>query len=145
MSTSAPRPAVHAFRIALRIAFTAGLVWLVYYLRANRFVRAYPLAMVAIALFLFAHSLSTTPLAEQIARRMGEALDDDGVRYCRLATWAWVVFLSLHLLLTAATLFLSRQTWAWYNGCVSYLLFGLMFAGEYGVRILYRRHHGRNG
>lgn len=145
MHTRASRPAVHAFRIALRIAFAAGLVWLMYYLRANRYVRAYPLAMVAIALFLFARSLWTTPLAEQIARRMGEALDADGVRYCRLATWAWVVFLSLHFLLTAATLFLSRETWAWYNGCVSYLLLGLMFVGEYGARVLYRRHHGRNG
>ena len=145
MNTRVPRPAVRALRIALRIAFTAGLVWLVYYLRANKLVRAYPLAMVAIALFLFARSLLTTPLAEQIARRMGEALDEDGVRYCRLATWAWVVFLSLHFLVTAATLFLSREAWAWYNGCISYLLFGLMFAGEYAARVLYRRQHGRNG
>ena len=145
MNTRAHRPAVRALWIALRVTFAAGLVWLVYYLRANKFVRAYPLVMVAIALFLFARSLLTTPLAEQIARRMGEALDENGVRYCRLATWAWVVFLSLHFLVTAATLFLSREAWAWYNGCISYVLFGCMFAGEYAVRVLYRRQHGRNG
>lgn len=144
MNTPASRPIVKILRTSLRIVFAAGLVWLVYYLRANRFIRAYPLAVVSIALFLFSRSLFTTPLAERIARGMGETLDEDGVRYCRLVTRAWVVFLSLHFLLTAATLFLSREVWAWYNGCVSYVLFGLMFAGEYCARIRYRRLHGRN-
>ena len=71
---------------------------------------------------------------------MGEKLDEKGVEYCRKVTVAWVVFLSVHLAVTVWTVFLSREVWVLYNGCIAYVLMGLMF----GVEFLFRKRV-RNG
>lgn len=126
-------------RPALRLVGAAALVWLLYFLRANVWLRLYPAVVVSIVLAAFAVSLFRTPLAEVIARRMGETLDVRGVAYCRKVTVAWVVFLSAHLAVTVATAFASRETWAFYNGFLAYVLMGAMFAGEWLVRRRVRR------
>jgi len=125
-------------RTAFRLVGAVALVWLLYFLRANVWLRLYPAAVVAIALAAFAASLFRTPLVEAFARRMGETLDARGVAYCRKVTIAWVVFLSAHLAVTLATSFASREVWAFYNGFLAYLLMGAMFVGEWLVR---RRAH----
>ena len=126
-------------RTAFRLVGAVALVWLLYFLRANVWLRLYPAAVVAIALAAFAVSLFRTPLVEILARRMGETLDARGVAYCRKVTIAWVVFLSAHLAVTLATSFASREVWAFYNGFLAYLLMGAMFAGEWLVRRRARR------
>lgn len=126
-------------RTAFRLVGAAALVWLLYFLRANVWLRLYPAAVVSVALAVFAVSLFRTPLAERLARRMGETLDARGVAYCRKVTVAWVVFLSAHLAVTVATAFASREVWAFYNGCLAYVLLGAMFAGEWIVRRRVRR------
>ena len=126
-------------RTAFRLVGAVALVWLLYFLRANVWLRLYPAAVVAIALAAFAASLFRTPLVEVLARRMGETLDARGVAYCRKVTIAWVVFLSAHLAVTVATAFASHEVWAFYNGFLAYLLMGAMFAGEWLVRRRARR------
>lgn len=118
----------------MRLALTPLIVWGLYLLRANVWFRLYPAVMVALALSVFAVSLFRTPLVEKIARTMGEDLDVRGVAYCRRVTQVWVVFLSLHLAVTVATVFVSREVWALYNGVVAYVLMGLLFVGEWLVR-----------
>ena len=139
MPPAPPQP----LKIALRVALSAALVWALYSLRASAWARAYPLAVCLAAFSAFALSLrpGRTPLVETFARRMGEDLDDAGLRYCRSVTVVWAVFLALHSLVTAATLFLSPRVWAWYNGCVAYALFGTLFTAEWIVRR--RMRHGR--
>ena len=125
-----PRPST-----LLRIALTPIVVWALYLIRANIWLRLYPAVMVSVALAAFAVSLFRTPLVEVFARRMGESLDDRGVAYCRRVTVVWTVFLSAHLAVTLATVFASREVWALYNGFIAYVLMGALFLGEW----LYRR------
>lgn len=122
-------------KMAVRLLLAVGVVWAIYLLKAHACFRLYPVFMVALALALFARSLWTTPLVEVFARRMGEPLDARGVAYCRNVTRVWVSFLAVHLLVTCATLFASDEIWILYNGCLSYLLMGALFLGEF----LYRR------
>jgi len=126
-------------KIILRLALTPLLVWAIYLLKANVWFRLYPAAMVALVLTGFAVSLWRTPLAEVFARRMGETLDARGVAYCRNVTRVWTVFLAVNLVITGATVFAPYRIWAIYNGFVSYVLMGLLFAGEW----LYRRRMRR--
>ena len=127
-------------RTALRVVGAVALVWLLYCLKANVWFRLYPAVVVSIALAIFAFSLRGMPIAERFARCWGEQLDEKGVAYCRKATIAWVIFLSLHLAVTLATVFFaSREVWAIYNGCVAYVLMGAMFLGEWLVRRRVRR------
>lgn len=126
-------------KTALRLACAVALVWVLYLLKANVWFRLYPAVVVAVALAVFAISLFRTPLVERFARGMGEVLDARGVAYCRKVTVAWVVFLSVHLAVTVATVFARREVWAFYNGCLAYLLMGAMFAGEWLVRRRVRR------
>lgn len=111
------------------------VVWALYFLKARVWFRLYPAVMVALALVLFSVSLFRTPLVEVFARKMGETLDARGVLYCRKVTRVWVAFLSVHLVVTVATVFLSREIWVFYNGFLSYVLMGSLLLGER----LYRR------
>ncbi len=104
------------------------LVWLVYALKGNIYFRLYPAVIVAIAFCLFARSLFTTPLIEVFARRMGESLDERGRVVCRQLTRLWTGFLALHFLVTCATVFMPLKVWAFYNGALSYVLLGTLFA-----------------
>lgn len=121
-------------KAAVRIIIGLAIVWLIYFAKANVYFRYYPAVMVSVFLAMFATSLFRTPMAEVFARRMGEKLDEKGVAYCRKVTVAWTVFLSLNLGVTVWTVFLSREVWALYNGCISYLLTGVMFLGEFIIR-----------
>ena len=127
-------------KLAIRIILGLVIVWLIYLAKANVCFRLYPAVMVSLFLGCFSVSLFRTPLVEVFARRMGEKLDEKGVEYCRKVTVAWVVFLSVHLAVTVWTVFLSREVWVLYNGCIAYVLMGLMF----GVEFLFRKRV-RNG
>lgn len=122
-----------------RVALVPVLVWILYLLRANVWFRLYPVLMVALALSVFAVSLFRTPIVETIARRTEGALDARGVAYCRRVTQVWTVFLAVHLAVTVATVFASHEVWALYNGCIAYVLMGLLFLGEWLVRRRVRR------
>ncbi len=104
------------------------LVWLVYFLKGSVWFRLYPAVVVGIALALFARSLARTPLIEVFAVRMGDRLDERGRLVCRQLTRLWTGFLAVHLLVTCATVFMPLNVWALYNGAVSYVLLGALFA-----------------
>lgn len=129
-----PRPMT-----VLRLALAPLVVWGIYLLKANVWFRLYPVVVVAIVLAVFAFSLFRIPMAERIARRTGERLDERGVAYCRTVTRVWTAFLALHLAVTAATVFASYGVWAFYNGFLAYVLMGALFAGEWFVRRRVRR------
>lgn len=123
----------------LRVALMPALVWAIYLLKGNLWFRLYPVLMVSLAFVIFFVSLFRTPLVESVARRTGEILDVRARRYCRTVTVVWTVFLALHLLVTAGTVFASREAWAFYNGFLAYVMMGLLFAGEWMIRGRIRR------
>lgn len=96
-----------------------------------------PVAISAGMLFLFGFSLYRSPsMIERFARLTRPDLPEEGVRYTRSVTWLWCGFFVLNG--TAATWTATqtgRGTWVLYNGLVSYVLMGCLFAGEW----LYRR------
>ena len=129
-----------ALKAISKAFLAAGIVWLVYFLRGNVYFRLYPVVMCAAALGAFAVSSFKTPLVEVFARRRHAQLDAGQIRYCRKVNNCWIVFLAAHLAVTVATVFMPLRVWAFYNGFLAYVLFGMMVLGEWLVR---RRKEGR--
>lgn len=56
-------------------------------------------------------------------------------RYCFRVTVAWCVFFVVNGAVALSTvLFFDEKIWSLYNGFVSYILMGILFAAEFGVR-----------
>lgn len=124
--------AVNGSWLAMAAALGA-LVTLV--LNSSLGVKLYPVLINAICFFVFALSLKHPPtVIERLARIRHPQLPESGVIYTRKVTIAWCVFFIINGAIAAATVFLSERIWALYNGLISYLCIGLMFAIEYLVR-----------
>jgi hypothetical protein len=55
--------------------------------------------------------------------------------YCRKVTGVWILFFVFNGSMAAFTIFSGSDTlWSVYNGGVSYILIGVLFAGEYIIR-----------
>lgn len=120
-------------KFSTRLFFSVGVVWGLYFLRDNLWFRAYPLVICVITWLAFSLSLlkGRRPLivifAESIAKTSNRKLSDAEKIYCYHLTIAWVIFMTVHVGVTCASLFLSHAFWVWYNGCVTYVLMGGMF------------------
>ena len=65
-----------------------------------------------------------------------KSLSEAQVRHCRQVTIAWCVFFVINAGIAAALALLElKMEWAIYTGGIAYGLMGLMFAGEYALRI----------
>ena len=105
------------------------------------FLYFYPVVINAVLLAVFAGSLFTSmSVVERIARSREPDLPESGVRYTRKVTQLWVGFFivngSITYLLGAAG---YTRAWSLYTGFISYMLMGLLFAGEW----IYRQYHKR--
>ncbi len=109
--------------------------------RAMLGIRFYPVVLNAIACTIFFASLFTArPLVERFARFTDPDLPTAAIRYTRRVTWVWALFLAANTLVALFTaIWASDMVWALYNGLISYLLMGLLFIGEYLVRIRLRQ------
>ena len=96
----------------------------------------YPL-LVNLAFFtFFTISLYHPPtVIERIARRQRPEFPERAVIYTRKVTQVWCVFFLLNGGVSALTIFHSETWWMLYNGFISYILIGLMLAGEYLIRM----------
>lgn len=128
---------------ARRLAMVAAAVLLLLGLlgEAELGMRAYPVAVSLILLAVFAGSLfQGMPVIERLARFQEPDLPPEGVRYTRKVTWAWCGFFIVNGGIAAWTaLYADLAAWTLYNGCISYLLMGLMFAVEWLCRRRVRR------
>ena len=72
---------------------------------------------------------------KRIARLENPNLPAAGVRYTRQVTQVWCAFFVLNgLVATWTAVWSSREIWALYNGFLSYIAMGLLFAGEWLMR-----------
>jgi uncharacterized membrane protein len=137
-------------RLPLMSAGAAGNGWLAITLLlspialwVNHFLalKLYPVLVNAAMLGVFTYSLFVPPsIVEQFARRREPDLAPQSVAYTRRVTQVWCVFFALNggvALVTA--LWASVATWSLYNGFIAYLLMGVLFAGEYGIRCNFKR------
>jgi len=104
-------------------------------------LKLYPVLINLVMLFLFGASLFSPPTA---VFKMA-LLSDSSIRtsvhygtienYCRNVTKVWCVFFILNASISLIT-FLYTPSWIWalYNGCIAYILMGILFAVEWLVR-----------
>lgn len=104
-------------------------------------MRAYPVAINAVMLGLFATSLwRGRPIIERLARLREPRLPPSGVRYTRRVTQAWCGFFLANGAIAAWTaLYADLALWSLYNGAISYALIALMFCCEWLCRRRLRR------
>ena len=109
------------------------------------FLKLYPVLISASLLAVFAFSLKFPPsVIERFARIKNSDLPQDAIAYCRKVTLVWCCFFTLNASIALYTISLSAKAWMLYNGLISYVLIGLLMAGEFGYRIYYikGKQHG---
>jgi uncharacterized membrane protein len=101
-------------------------------LRTPDFVYFYPVVVNTVLLAVFVSSLfSQQTIVEKIARVKDARFSDREIPYARKVTLAWSLFFLVNGCIALATVFMEDKFyWSIYNGAVSYVLMGLMFAGE---------------
>ena len=104
-------------------------------------MRFYPVMVNASLLWAFGTTLARgrTPMVERFARMKDPVLSPEAVRWCRGVTLVWCSFFILNGGIALATVFLSRDLWLLWNGCLSYVAIGLLFAGEWMTRTIVMR------
>ena len=102
-------------------------------------LKIYPVVVSFSFLLFFGYSLINPPsIIERIARLQEPDLPAEGVIYTRNVTKIWCVFFLLNGSIALYTsFFTSLEIWTLYNGLVSYLIMGCLFAGELIVRKFY--------
>lgn len=121
------------------LAFSLVAVW-----RGDtQTLRFYPVLANLLMLGLFGWTLIRPPtLIERLARLREPDLPEAGVRYTRRVTEIWCVFFTINGAIALYTaLFCSLAAWSLYNGLISYLLMGLLFAVEFLCRVRLKRRH----
>lgn len=103
----------------------------------------YPVLINLILLVVFGISLIRPPtMVERLARLREPNLPPAAIIYTRRVTQVWCGFFIVNASISfAIQLWASPATWSLYNGVISYLLIGLLFGGEYLVRLRYKRRH----
>ncbi len=138
---------------AMKVSRTARLMVLGVLLLAGGAVLAnaalplklYPVLVNAGLLAAFGASLrAPQSMVERFARMREPDLPPAAVAYTRTVTKIWCGFFIFNGSLALATaLWASPAVWSLYNGVIAYLLMGVLFAGEFLVRLRFKRlHHG---
>jgi uncharacterized membrane protein len=108
-------------------------------------LKAYPVLMSLTFAAAFAYSLLSPPtIIEQIARIRHPDLPLEVNSYLRKVTIAWLLFFLINAAMSGATASCgSLRLWTLYNGFISYLGIGAMFAAEFLIRqAVHRRIRG---
>ncbi|MCT4706060.1 hypothetical protein MUA03_09120 [Enterobacteriaceae bacterium H16N7] len=113
-------------------------------LREARLLMWYPVVVNVVMLALFGGSLlSRMPLVERLARWREGELSPAAVSYTRRVTQVWCGFFIINGTVAVWTcLHGNLHLWTLWNGMLSYLFMGLLFAVEWVVRQRVKRRHG---
>lgn len=133
-------------KMALGVCILFLLVAASFISNSSAFIRLYSFFVNMGMLIGFASSL---PLPESIIYRFAtmaqpsikQSIAREKVkRYCRKVTVLWCLFFVANGAIAFATaLFFPEKIWAIYNGLVSYILIGVLFTGEFIVRMVIQR------
>lgn len=114
------------------VIFLLGIAWV----NQISWLFAYPVLVSLLFFAVFTWSLFyPPPLVERLARLEEPDLPPKGVIYTRKVTQVWSVFFLCNALVSLATVYLAdARIWSLYNGCVFYVLMGLLMAVEMVIR-----------
>jgi uncharacterized membrane protein len=135
---------LHALRVsrAARWWISGTLLLLGFAVWANAMLplKLYPVLVNLALLGVFAYSLFFPPSAvERLARLREPDLPAAAIVYTRHVTQVWCGFFAANGTIALVTAFWSSPAVWWiYNGLIAYLLMGILFAGEYCVRLYVR-------
>lgn len=106
-------------------------------------LKLYPVLVNAALLAAFGYSLGRPPsIVERLARMREPNLPPAAIGYTRRVTQVWCVFFAFNgAIAMGLALYASEAIWSLYTGVVSYLLMGLLFGGEYLLRMRFKRLH----
>ncbi len=109
----------------------------------GRFFLFYPVAVSLTMLVAFAATLYRPPsMIERFARLREPELPTAAMAYCRRVTMIWCGFFTLNGAIALVTAMRGDlKLWTIYNGLVSYIAMGLLFALELVVRHFFKRRH----
>lgn len=130
-------------RVIFSIIFTLVVICAFHF--TNFIALKYYPAFINLLVFLifFSSTFTDETIIQKFAKMMegNKELPDIVKDYTRKLTYVWCVFLMFNFLVSFATIFMSAKVWTIYNGFVSYMLTGLLFAVEYIIRIRFKRKH----
>lgn len=125
----------------LSILITLCVV-LVFYIKRFIFLKFYPPLCNGFVFIVFFISLFTKEtVIQKIAKACGDRLDKPAWIYTRNLTYIWCFFMFINFLISIWTIFQSDKIWILYNGCISYILIGALFGGEYVIRTIFRKRN----
>ena len=127
--------AIIPFLITLCVIF-------LFYSKRFVFLKFYPPLCNGFAFLIFFTSLfMKETVIQKFARLCGDKLNKPALEYTRNITYIWCAVTFLNLVFSIWTIFLSDKIWMIYNGCVSYIIIGLVFMIEYIVRIILKKRN----
>jgi len=104
--------------------------------------RYYPVIVNMLMFCLFYSSLwQKESMIERFARLQEPDLPDFAVVYTRKVTKVWCLFFMINGSAALITCFMPLAVWTLYNGLISYLLAGSLFACEWLFRSYVKRKH----
>ena len=125
--------------ISSGLLLAAGLVCLV--TGSALFLKFYPVLISGIFLAVFGYTLFSRPtmifrFATMMDKSIRGSLAEKKVEaYCTKVTVIWCCFFILNAFVALLTIFSKSDIlWSVYNGGISYMLMGMLFAGEFIVR-----------
>jgi acyl-coenzyme A synthetase/AMP-(fatty) acid ligase/uncharacterized membrane protein/3-hydroxymyristoyl/3-hydroxydecanoyl-(acyl carrier protein) dehydratase len=128
------------FRV-LSAGFLGAVGLACFFSNSPLFLKLYPVLMNAVMLASFAYTLFAPPplifrfAVLQDKSIKGSLAEKRVEKYCRKVTVVWCGFFVLNGGIAAWTVFFGTDLlWSVYNGGISYILIGILFAGEFIVR-----------
>jgi uncharacterized membrane protein/acyl-CoA synthetase (AMP-forming)/AMP-acid ligase II/3-hydroxymyristoyl/3-hydroxydecanoyl-(acyl carrier protein) dehydratase len=122
-------------------ALLLGLGGLCFFINSAIILKLYPLLMNILFLTAFGSTLFFPPtmifrFAIMQDKSIKGSLNEKRIAaYCRKVTYVWCGFFIINGSIAAWTIFSgSDALWSVYNGGISYILIGILFAGEFMVR-----------
>lgn len=116
------------------------LTVLAYFFNNSSWFTYYPVIVNTLMLILFASSLwQKESMIERFARLQEPALPNHAISYTRNVTKVWSLFFIVNGAIALATCFMSLHIWTLYNGLISYLFAGTLFAVEFLIRLYIKR------
>jgi len=125
---------------AIIVSYMIGIL-----LNSSTYMLYLPLLVSSIFLISFSYSLLSPPnTIEVFARRLVSDLSIEETAYCRRVALIWVCFLGVNGVAAYYTACCtSLKIWSLYNGFITYIMMGLLFAVELSYRSWrFRRYAG---
>lgn len=108
--------------------------------KQHGWITFYPVIVNICMLLFFSISLKQPQsIIERLARLQQAQLPLSAVRYTRQVTKVWCLFFIINGSIALYTCFQPIKTWTIYNGFISYLLIGTLFAIEWLIRQHYMK------